>query len=353
MTAYQRTCAKTATALQLISTASRMFTHHHHGMPPTVAAAARRRSNTAQWITVVALVLVGCAGAAGPAAADATPAGPEDAAGWQALYDGLPYRGDGNFSTRLPDGRSAWVTGDAIPRDGGTWASNTVTVVDGIGSWQTPNVLPDVDGVKSWLGPVAIVDGKLVALVSRVRHVDAWPGFEPVGTAVASMRLGAGEWWPTVEQVVATPWSADSVNWTAGIYPYCGYVYIFGTRQIPGTPAFDVYLARMPTADLHTVSAWRYWVSPGRWTTGTPAPILAAGTDSAFSVRRSSAGWHLYTRHDGAHGEFVGYPGRWTWKPRGTEDGYLPASHPEVRLASGRLLVTLNVAGAGARFLEV
>lgn len=303
---------------------------------------------------VVALAALACVvGPAVPAAAEPTPAGPDTAAGWQQLYDGLPYRGDGMFSAGLPDGRSAWVTGDAIPRAGGTWASNTVTVVNGTGSWQTPNVLPDADGVVSWLGPAAVVGGKLVVLVSRIgRTPGVGLGFDPVGTGIATMRLGAGEWWPTVEEVTRTPWSASSVNWTAGIWPGADcYVYVFGTRQKSGTAEFDVYLARVPATSLHVWSAWRFWRA-GRWTL-SPSPVLTGGTDPAFSVRKTSAGWHLYTRHAGAHGEWVGGPTMgWRWCPRGTEAGYLPSSHPEVRLASGGLLVTVNGEG-GARFLEV
>lgn len=307
---------------------------------------------------VVSALLAGCsahpAGGATTAAATATGAGPDTVAGWQALYDALPYRGDGNFSARLTDGRSIWVTGDAIPRAGGTWAANTVTVVDGISSWQTPDVIATTpDGVRSWLGPVALSDGKVIALVSRVKHTPGvWPGFASVGTAVATMSIGSGAWWPTVERVTATPWSASSVNWTAGLYADGSALYVFGTRQAGWE--HEVYLARVPAASVHDQTAWRYWVAPCRWSAslGAAAPILTGGTDSAFSVRKDTAGWHLYTRHAGAHGEWVGGPGRWRWVPRGSEAGYLPASHPEVPVTSGGLLVTVN-GDAAVRFLEV
>lgn len=309
---------------------------------------------TIAYTAATAAALAACTTAAPGTARGADCAAPADAAGWQQVYDTLPYRGDGNFSAPLPDGRSVWVTGDAIPRAGGTWASNTVTVVNGSCSWQTANVVPDADGVKTWLGPVAVAGEKVVALTSRVRPTPGvWPGFASVGTGIATMRLDAGAWWPSVERVSSTPWSATGINWTAGIYPWRGYLYVFGQRQQPGTAAFDVYLARVPADQLHTFSAWRFWQAQDRWSAGPPAPILTAGTDSAFSVRRSPLGWHLYTRHAGAHGEFVGVPGAWRWVPRGTDAGYLPASHPEVGLGDGRLLVTLNVEGAGARFLEV
>jgi GNAT superfamily N-acetyltransferase len=289
------------------------------------------------------------------AGAAAGPVTPATAAAWQTMWDQLPYRGDGNWSTPLPDGRSLWVTGDAIPRAGGAWASNTVTVVDGGGAWQTVDPIPDAAGVKTWLGPTAVARGRVLVLTSRIRPTPGvWPGFASVGTGIATMRVGAGARSPVVERVTATPWSPTGIAWTAGLYVAGDTVHVFGVRDTPDSPwGFDVHVATVPAAAVHDFARWRVF---GR-------PILRAaagqGTDSAFTVRRDAAGWHVYTRRGGRdggeHGEYVAgrIDGTYTWRGRGTEPGYLPAAHPEVRLASGRGLVSVNVDGAGPRFLEV
>lgn len=309
------------------------------------------------------LIVAGAVGAIGAsttslssAASSCAAPAPTTAIGWQALNAALPYHGDGNWSVRLADGRSVWVTGDAIPAVGGAWASNTFTVVDRGCTWQTPNFVPDTaTGTVFWPGPVAVSGSQVLVVGSRIKRTPGVGfGFTPIGTELRRYTLSG--WLPVLAGSRVFSATALGIRWAAGVYVDVTGTYIFGTTDgKPGQWGVDAYVAKLVGAGL---AIWN-----GRtWGGGTPVPILRAadghGTDTAFSVRRDGTGWHLYTRlgghYGGQHGEFIGnVGGAWRWVARGSEAGYLAGSHPEVRLASGKLLVTLNVEGAGARFYEV
>lgn len=293
-----------------------------------------------------------------------TEARPTSAAGWQQLYDSLPFYGDGMFSTALPSGGSLWTTGDAIRRGGGPWASSTLTVVDDCGVRQLAGPAPSAaGGVDWWAGPSAVAGGRLVVLGSLIRRTPGEGfGFAGVGTQIRTYTVPAAGGLPRETGRRPAPASPAGVRWSAGAWNGGpdGWLYVWGTTEgRPGEWGSDVFLARV---DQRTLTMWRYWTGTA-WSTsaGAVRPVLRAvdgmGADTAFSVRRDAAGWHLYTRRGGAwggeHGEYVGGPQKWTWRPYGTEPGYLASAHDEVRLSSGRRLVTVNVDGAGARFLDV
>lgn len=317
-------------------------------------------------VVALAAATVGCSAnssATAAAASGCAAPAPSSAGAWQSTWDKLPYNGDGNFSTgdgRLP-GRSFWVTGDSVPRAGGQWASNTVIVVDGCRVRQVPNVVPDrptAAGVTSWWpGPVAPLHNGYVSAGSWVRRT---PG---VGLGFVPLRSELGLFYAdgSLAGLARVPSSPLGVRWSAGAWSGSdGWLYVWGTTDgKPGQWGVDAYVSRV---DQRTLTAWRYWTG-STWATAPASarPLLsvAAGTptDTAFSVSRDSSGWHVYTRRvtwtSSEHGEYVGGPKVWTWRPGGTEPGYLPSVHPESTLASGKRLVTLNVAGVGAQFLEV
>lgn len=317
---------------------------------------------------------------AAPSPATCTTGNPATAAGWAAALGKTPLYGDGMISVPLDSRRCAFVTGDAVERvPGRPWAHSSITIVEGgrarvvapgrYGS-SPYQVTPDLpDGSFNWLGPAAAAGGRLYSLAPRVTPAAAWPYFEPVGVDLVWFRYGA-----TGDPVYAgrAPIDsvddsaggkvADPVSWGAGLWIDGATAYVFGSRLTDGWTGYSLYAARVPVAQLGTLSAWRYLDVLGGWSSirADAAPVLTTardgGTESAVSLWRDGGGWHVTSRRGGRWGGAIV---RWTapvLSPRGgwTQrelvsaaklagvDPYVVTEHVAVPLADGTRALTWN-----------
>jgi len=314
--------------------------------------------------------------------------GPPTAAAWRAVFDAQPILGDGMISV---PGMCAFLTGDGVPRQPGPWAHSTITLVKaGKGHVVTPNnpgsqspyqFIPDsADGSYHWFGPGVFADNTLWSLAPHNRVSDIWPYFVPLGTDLVRANAAPGQD-PTYAGTYATPNPPAGVTWGAAMWydATSKFVYIFGRSSAvtDGWTGYDAYLARVPVAGIANPFAWRYWgqMAPNwhGWT-ANPAQSTAilkaprdGGVESTFTAWKDAGGWHLAARLGGAWGHnAAGVPvvSKWTstnlltgWNRQELaqvpEDAYLAQAHPELPLASGKLLVTYNQAGQESTFLEV
>jgi hypothetical protein len=262
-------------------------------------------------------------------------------ADWRNLFDQLPIVGDGMISCRIGVQEVAFLTGDAVPRDGGPWAHSTVTVVNtttgaarvvvplapATSLSQYQQIPDDIDGGYHWLGPAFCADNELwSAAPHNVADLTAWLAFSVRGKdwAVFPLDHMAGLPDPEFHRLESTAFDpAGNVSWGSGVWYDRGLrmVYIFGSSADPtdGWTGHDVYVARVPFEGITDRDRWQYWTgfaSPG-WS-ADPAAVAAIyyafpamssgnlppvyGLDTAYSVHHDSSGWHITSREGGMWG---------------------------------------------------
>nr|WP_246242279.1 DUF4185 domain-containing protein [Flexivirga aerilata] len=142
-----------------------------------------------------------------------------------------------------------------------------------------------------------------------------------------------------------------------------GYLYVYGTRS-GGTGAVGraLLVARTTFDTIGKRSTWRYW--DGRsWVadaaSATPVVPSADGVSQSLTVSRFGATYVAVSKVGGDFGDKIGQWRATTpvgpWKlaatvpvaPKQSEAGlsiltYQPLAHPEIPLASGKLLVSMS-----------
>lgn len=313
-------------------------------------------------------------------------AAPGTAEDWAALFDTLPYYGDGMQSVRLDRRRVMFVTGDAVPRSGSApWAHSTVTVVTDmtsrliVGAPRATSIYQVVPNDETgdayhWLGPVYACGGVVRSLAPYVAPSAGGFGFTSLGTHWARFDV---DWDVRFRDLVPTGHTVyDPVHWASGVWydAPTNWVYVFGTSREPtdGWTGHDVYVARARPGRIdHAGSTHWHYLADGLWSRDADdaSPVMRTsdngGTESAFSVWRDVDGWHVAGRRGGLWGtsDLV----MWTtwaledvdgpWNERvlaPLPDGaYLPWVHPTVRLADHRAAATYCVPGRPATWLAV
>ena len=290
-----------------------------------------------------------------------------DLPAWQA--------GDIGASGRLSDGRIVWLFGDTVrPTMQPALVANSMLVTSGkcvsqLLDAESGPVVPDVSSTTvRW--PMSVVVGRqqgrdvIIVFCSRIdRGTSGSFGFTFLGTSVAVFSVDDGEA-PQLERVVdVTPDSRDQgqVNWGSAATAHGQWLYVFGTRLTGRQYEFgrELYVARVPIADPGHRKGWRFWGGQA-WQSDVARakPVLPSegGVSQTLSVDRVGGGFVAVSKLDGDIANFV-Y--KWTapeawgpWSPvkevkaPGGLDSdsyeYAPLAHPEVSLASGRLLVSIS-----------
>jgi hypothetical protein len=305
---------------------------------------------------LVALLIVP---AQSQAAASPCSNAPASASAWQSLFSSIPRAGDGYMSSRLGNGRIAWMLGDTARLDKRDFIHNAMLITCGnmihqVGTIETiPN---QADGSYYWSGPSVVDSGKLYVLAPHVQHAVDWPYFASIGTDIAVFNIPlTGD--PAFRGFASTPSShrANGVQWGAGAIKNGSYVYLYGQHQPADAWGMSVQVARIPTGKLATLSAWRYWNGTS-WSAkeASAKDIIDAqvdGTDTAFSVNTISGSYAITTKRSGAFSSDVGRfssttpTGPFTWTSLAqvptTADlrTYLPAAHPETGITN---LISVN-----------
>lgn len=320
---------------------------------------------------------------AGHRPACGTPA-PTAAKGYQAMFDAMNTAGwsggDGASSVPLPDGRSLWLFGDTIlgpeaPGGGygaGTRMVHNSFVIQDRGCLRAVNgprggeVLPDSGTAFYWPTAGLALGDRLYVFAARVVATGDRPfDFRAVGTDLAVFALANGSD-PRLLRVVGTPSRSapDTVpQWGQAVLgpQGDGYVYVYATARVDAPYHFgrELYVARVRPAGLEDPEQWRFFAATGWSSTREQARALIAsmgGVSTTPSVLRSGRSVVVVSKKDGFLGTDVAAwtgatpagpfltPTRLARAPSYEVPGelkYLPAAHPELRLASGRTLVTI------------
>lgn len=283
--------------------------------------------------------------------------------------------GDIGASTRLPDGRIVWVFGDTVRDDAVSprVVANSMLVTSGLCTSQVETrdrgpVIPErAEGSVQWPMSVAtLVRGGhtlLVVISARIRRGTSGAlDFTYLGSSATVFdATGAGA--PQRRgQLDITPDSpeADQVNWGSAMTVQGPWIYVYGTR-LPSATSFgrSLYVARAPAADARDRGTWEFW-DGSQWSRQQQdaAPVLGAegGVSQTLSVDVVDDRYVIVSKRDGDLGSTV-YS--WTsdsptgpWTPRrgvraqfqdpSGQLRYAPLAHPGIRLADGKLLISIS-----------
>ncbi|MDX6218102.1 MAG: hypothetical protein QOG99_3686, partial [Frankiales bacterium] len=323
---------------------------------------------------------------ASPAAAsvDAAPAAPctrpapRTAAAYQAMFDGKNDAtwagGDQAATVPLPDGRDLWLFGDTIRgtrRPDGSRSPASAFVHNSV-LVQTRGCLVAVPAAAEvipsprpgeWYWPQdGVLQGtRLVVFCARVRRTG--PGtadFTTVGVDAAVFSLRSGL--PVLERMTSTPSSLTPERgdqYGKAVVRVGAWLYVYGSRGLPGTFGRAVTVARVRPAALLDPRTWRYWSGSG-WSVHASAarPVVAAGRhgwSSAFSVFRGADGrLHGLSKEEDVFGRWVvtgtaagptsSFTRRVVLDAPSRHTGvvlYNALAHPRLPMAGGLLLVSV------------
>ena len=276
---------------------------------------------------------------------------PVTPSGEAALLHALPSSewggADLSVSAALPDGRTVWIYDDTLSGQNSARLTGFVhssAIVQQGGCLHVSHaggqLLPDAaTGIYAWPTGAVPLDGtRVLVSAALVRTTGSCPFcFEQVGTRGAIVTVNpAGD-------VDFTRWTPSWVPWDAGI--------VWGTGLSRDAGRFVMY-GLSPTGlsrDLFVATASRADAVAGRWQLSS-VPIAHGIDPAGVGAYRDDTGWHLVTvrgtellRLDAA-----GPTGPFTETTIGVvpvSDGhgvyYAAAAHPELRMASGGVLVTV------------
>lgn len=300
--------------------------------------------------------------------------------------------GDQMTSLKVPSGAIYWSTGDNMRgtqnletgayNPGAYMVSNSILGQDGNdlygAGFDKPQdesgkflpIVPDPPTAtpenqeRYWTQGMFWANGHLYVMCQRVRATSEGLGFDLTGVTFAKFHEVYGNKLKPVSMIV-TPSTGIPVGKTAAGAQYAadavvqgGYVYLFGYSHTNDTYAPQAsYVARVVTSRVEDPSAWTYW-DGSRWNSKMAnAKVILQSQIS--SVRYINGKWVMAHKPWNGYGDTVKIEvsstpyGPWTTKasflsPAGkTERGknyitYGPMLHPEFRLASGKLLVSVD-----------
>ncbi|KGN37847.1 DUF4185 domain-containing protein [Knoellia subterranea] len=290
----------------------------------------------------------------------------------------LPYwqAADIGASARLDDGRLVWVFGDTIRRSGigPSMVANSMLITSGLclSQLMAPSrgpIIPDVEpGTVRWPMSVSVVEEggteRIVVFTARIRRGsgnDVW-GFRYLGSDAVTFTVAEGEA-PQLEQILElTPDRDDAyqVNWGSASMVSGDHIYVYGT-ELPRATAFgrSLRVGRAALATAQDRGTWEFWDGE-RWQAdelrATAIIPSQGGVSQTLSVHEIDGKVVAVSKKDGDLGSTVA---TWAstepvgpWKVSAALDApfltgkdefaYAPLAHPEVALASGKLLVSIS-----------
>jgi hypothetical protein len=217
--------------------------------------------------------------------------------------------GDGTYSTRLPDGRDAWIFSDSflgpVNQDGSRptsspFINNSMVIQDGAALVQTlhggppeePTSLFVPSDGSDWYWPQeGVVEGDALRVFLQ-KYIKTGPGgwdFAWVGTDFATLSLPD----LSLEAITAGP-STGPVTYGAAIVQQGGYTYIYGVED--QRYVNYLHLARAPLGNLLGTS--EFWTGSG-WSTDPADSIrLADDVGNGLSVTPVGGRYALITFAD-------------------------------------------------------
>jgi hypothetical protein len=319
-----------------------------------------------------------------------TPA-PTTAAAYEQLIrggiGGKKYTADDGQSARLPNGKVLWVFGDTFVRpeaqpNGGVFINNNFILTDkgcaqavsGPNDAQgqpTSTVKPtgafDKPGVTDYYWPnIPFMDGNTMYMFMGHMYNDA-SGFHMIGQDLAQFDVSGPV--PVLTGLHQTPGSVSDGEtapaWGSSVLRTSDFTYIYGTVEKHEAWVWGkyYYVARVPNGQVANPAAWQYWGGASWVTNQATAAVIIPGTVGVGSTAT------VYQRTDGSYvlvskkfdiigGDIVAWTasspaGPWTESSvlltipnvdtAAGEHTYFGLAHPEVPLASGKMLVSWSL----------
>lgn len=296
---------------------------------------------------------------------------------WMGGLDGLPgwRSADVGVSVPLSDGRVVWVFGDTGRAAGFTprMVSSSALVTDGNCTSQWTSAadgpfLPNEPGSVCWPSSmvarkVGSADQVLVAC-SRVRRGSGHGLFDftYLGMSLVRFEVSPGKVSTVPEGHTVTPDRDDSrqVNWGAAMVLDQGWVYFYGSQQ--GESQFGarrLAVARTTWEAASDQRTWTFW--NGRtWSSSAndAQPVIDRnpGVSQALTVHQVNGKFVAVSKKGGDLSDTVAVwsapspTGPWTvvhehrmpYDAGNSVVTYQPLAHPQIRLASGQLLVSVS-----------
>jgi hypothetical protein len=202
----------------------------------------------------------------------------------------------------------------------------------------------------------------LVVVSARIRRGSGGLDFTYLGSTATVFRLPPGGAPTPADQLDITPDSPETtqVNWGSAMTVHDGWIYVYGTR-LPTRTSFGraLHVARAPADDARDRRTWRFWDGRGWVPDARRAAVVlpaAGGVSQTLSVDVVDSRFVLVSKRDGDLGSTVyawasaSPTGPWQatrgvraqfQDPEGNLK-YAPLAHPGIRLADGRLLVSIS-----------
>jgi hypothetical protein len=289
-----------------------------------------------------------------------------------------PYwmAGDIGASGVLSDGRIAWLFGDTVRAAGvqPRIVANSMVISSArcLSTLVPPDhgpVIPDAaPNVVRWPMSVAVLrrgdHDDLVVLCSRIRR-DGFGtyDFTYLGSSSVLFEVPPGGVPVLRHTLELTPDDEDpyEINWGSAATVDGDWLYVYGTRRDrePLTFGRALYVARAPVATPADRRGWRFWDGHAWQPDHTRAEsVLAAerGVSQTLSVHVVGGRFVAVSKRGGDLADFVytwsspGPTGPWTprralrapFENDAKVLSYAPLGHPEIALASGRLLISIS-----------
>lgn len=261
---------------------------------------------------------------------------------------------DGGFSVVMPDGRSIWVYSDTFtdtPMGYSTFyhqSVHTLNNYDFKNQNRAGGFIPnETDGTFYWpASGVAVSANKILMAVSGIKATGSGY-FDFIGVSVRACYVTVTDkgdlvfdrwltYWPTAAGQNETTWNA--------IYLDGSTLAVFGLQWDLGAPARKILVAQVPLAQVETSSAWMFGTTPIR-----PESDYGAG----LCVQKTNGKWQIITCEnflsvDVYMLEATSLEGPWSRKTIFqiyADSGmltYLPQWHPEIKLPSGKVVVSYS-----------
>lgn len=319
------------------------------------------------------------------AALAATPVTADQFTNMFAEKNDIVFSGGDQMTSLKIDNRTYWSVGDTMlgteaPNgsysDGTKMVGNHILVQTGGTLWNAianagtlanpdglavPNPPAATNGERYWAQGMFTVNGYLYVLCQRV--INTGSGFELIGVELAKYSINLLNGKLSLVSMIATPSTGvkggvgpERTQWAADAVVVGSYVYVYGysSADDPFAPQRS-YVARVPVASLESPDAWRYFDGAiwGRIMANAKALVHS----QVSSVRLIGGKWVMLHKPWNNYGSdvfteigpnpygpfqstkiFSSPSGTWAGSQYET---YAPQLHPEQKLASGKVLVSI------------